>query len=408
MKKFFLYAILLSTTVLSSCIEDDEVISTPECAITAFSVGDITCTLHTKAYDGGDSTYTKKVQGSSIVFNIDQINGRIYPTDSLESWIDVTHIVPSITSNGVVAVHSTVAEDSLFHSLSSTDSLDLTYPYDIAVIAYNGTSYKRYTLEMPKKQEVDDTLRWEVDDSTANIAQDFKIHVLQNEIYSFGKDDTEVDYSSVVLFKDKFYALDGNQMIKTSQDGQTWEPTGKQAQALLAADEWYLYAWNGTEIVCADETMQTWTSAGVKDLNYLPNENVSYVAYSRDKSGTTQDVVMVGRRDGKTEVWHKVSSNNEMVNEDWQRVVQSSLSSYVLPQAEVMSNVVRADDLLLVLCDTTFYISEDNGISWYEMNETMAVPEDMKTGVQTRLAVTNNTLWLWQSGEPGKKWKGDI
>lgn len=403
MKKVVLYALLLATAVLISCVKDEKTLETPECAITAFSVGDITCTLHTKAHDGSDSTYTKKIKGSSIVFNIDQIKGEIYPVDSLEPWVDVTHIVANIVSNGVAYGKSSVDVDTTYYAISTTDSLNLTNPYDLAIIAYDGRSFKRYKFSMPKKAVSSDTLKWEVRDDF-KVNGDFKMFNFKGDIYYFQKDDAKIDYASVVMFNDAFYAKDKEDNIVKSEDGETWNTVSEAPVNLLAADKWNLYGFDGTSLTQTSD-LETWKSIGEKDLIDLPKENISYVAYSRNTG--IQDVVMIGLTDKTPVVWHKISSDNDVLNEEWQNIARSS-SKYPLPADQRLSNVVRINDALYVICGKSFYKSSDNGINWNKQDARFALPEGVDAEAPVRMVVKDNTLFLAQSGTSGKMWSGNL
>ena len=84
-------ALLAMSLCMASCISDDETTETsPECVITSFAVGKITSYVTEKEYDKDgnekDVIKTKSILGTDIKFNIDQVNGHIYTTDSLPYW----------------------------------------------------------------------------------------------------------------------------------------------------------------------------------------------------------------------------------------------------------------------------------------------------------------------------------
>ena len=78
----------VAACLATSCLKEEETVSSPECAITAFTVGDIKTAMTIQTADGSDSTVTRVLSGSSIHFNIDQLNGTIYSVDSLPRWVN--------------------------------------------------------------------------------------------------------------------------------------------------------------------------------------------------------------------------------------------------------------------------------------------------------------------------------
>ena len=80
-----LFAIL--TSALFSCNSDDEITDTVtvsnDCIITGVTLGNIPREMHTTGYFGQDSAYWVSINGSYYPFHVDQINNRIFNTDSL-------------------------------------------------------------------------------------------------------------------------------------------------------------------------------------------------------------------------------------------------------------------------------------------------------------------------------------
>ena len=97
---------MMTVFSLASCLSDDTIETTPQCAITGFTINSITCDVKVKKYDqyghATDTIVQKTLYGTQVHFNIDQLNGHIYTTDSLPNWVDLTAVVPNTLSQGDV------------------------------------------------------------------------------------------------------------------------------------------------------------------------------------------------------------------------------------------------------------------------------------------------------------------
>ena len=110
-----LFVVALS---LVSCLKDDDTTSdVPTCAITSFSIGDLTSYVTVKKSNGSDTVYTRTIGGSNIYFNIDQVNNRIFTVDSIAPWANLKRVLTTATSTGTIYFKQ--ATDSLYYRLTS-------------------------------------------------------------------------------------------------------------------------------------------------------------------------------------------------------------------------------------------------------------------------------------------------
>ena len=117
--------VAVALTVVS-CLKDKEVVTYPQCAITSFTVGNITTYFTTKTSDGlYDSIYSRVIDGSSIGFNIDQLKGEIESVDSIIGWADISRVVPTITYSGLIFCKQR-GWDNYYSFTSGVDSVDFT------------------------------------------------------------------------------------------------------------------------------------------------------------------------------------------------------------------------------------------------------------------------------------------
>ena len=162
-----IWGIMLATVTLFSqvaCMSDNDVTTTPECAIVNFSVGSITSPYVDKKYDSSgnatDTIVSRTIAGSEIFFNIDQVNGRIYNVDSLPNWVSLKAVVPSFRSYGNVYMLVDEENDLYYTLTSGADSIDFSKKVRLMCVSTDKTSSRFYDVEINKHATNTDTLEW--------------------------------------------------------------------------------------------------------------------------------------------------------------------------------------------------------------------------------------------------------
>ena len=429
----------LSLAIICSCIKDDEVENSPECVIKSMSVNDITSYLTTKASDGTDSIYTRTISGKSIKFNIDQVNGRIYSIDSLPYWTNLKRVVASFNYEG--HLYAKWAADSTYYPVTSGhDSLDFSTPLELRVYATDGTSSKHYTAVIYRYTANADSLLW-----AEPIYFDFqptsnsKLITAGNRLYLFADNEgkpsvrysevdgsawlfypeltttaNHLDYQSVQYFNDKFYALDTDGTIYASTDGVTWDTaSNRTVQKLLAADRFYLYAFDGSQII-ATADLNTWTANGSRHIDMLPEQFITSAAYDTRTNSNLQVDVMAGVTSQHTEnavVWYKIAAKEQTSNQQWDYITVSSDNQYPLPALDNLV-IFHYNDALYALGGDNkwFYKSEDNGITWKQVTEYQFPPSTLKANTPVNIAVSGEHIIMMQTANEGGiiMWKGKI
>ena len=396
----------------TSCIEDESVEPTPECAITAFSISDIKTIIHTLGYDGGDSTYTRTLSGGEVKFNIDQINGRIYNIDSLPNWVDITHVVPSVTAFG--SVYCKPDKDSLYYYLTSgKDSVDFTTPVNMLVTGTDGVSYKKYTVTISKSIADADSLIWTLADSALAVSGDFRTLVVNDTVRIFQAND-DVDYRTVQVFGEWFVGVDADGNVKTSSDGIRWTQTAlPKVTSLLSSDRYYLHGFNGSSFVSTSDLV-SWEPSGMTDLGKVPTSKVSSVSYPSKTNENLMNVVLVGQTPEDTThsvTWFKMSAPLDIVNQEWSYIGITSENSYGLPHFSNMSNIFMYNGAINIIGDGYLYLSHDNGITWKRQERFLIMPKDFDDSLPVQCVVAQDYVYLIQSGDGtrnGRMWKGYI
>jgi len=444
-KKAFLYlAVVVSSLIMTSCLDDDDTDYSLECAITGFTIDDLTCTLETTASDGSDSTYEVTIEGDDIYFNIDQLNNTITNVDSLVSWANVKRVVPTITSDGTIYYKQYT--DSVYYPLSNgSDSLDFSEPVEFVVFANDGSSYKKYTATINVSVNNADSLLWNrVNNSDFKTSGDNHSVFLGDRLFVFSSNDGEtivtstsmlsdgyswsepaatsgasgiIDYSSVKAYKGKLYALDSNGHVYSStyeERGKTWtQVSGKTFESFLAVDSLRMYFYDGNEITGTSD-FETWTGYGNTRLSYLPQTNISSVCYTLKTNSEIQVVVMSGLNDlidDNAVVWYKVSSSDDEVDEEWSYIKITNDNSHPLPKMPNLQMWRYNGALYATGGGTTdypyeyIYQSDDNGITWRAKTSLFMLPENVVGSTSPlSIAVNDNVIWMAQSGDG--LWKG--
>ena len=441
-----IYGLLLSLAVMAtlatSCMkDDDEIQSSPECVITKFTVGDIDTEVSIKLASGKDTIVTRTIGGSSVAFNIDQINNKIYSVDSLPSWVDISGVIPTVNSTGYVYIKE--GDETDFHQFASgTDSVDFTKPVKFLIIATDGVSTKEYTAQIFKKDSEADSLAWKaVEGADLQLEGAHRTLTLADRIYVFGESEGQaivtsssflsegaswrkpaqltceqgsVDWTSVVAYNGYLYALntEGHICRSTNDErGETWSVVSDRVFArLLGTDELYLYACDESGI-WGSADLQNWAECGSSDLDMLPETNIATVSYVSKTNPAMRNAVMCGLTSANSDnavVWYKVSSANESINQKWNYVQVAADNVYACPKLDNLSIICHNAEMYAIGGNNAgIYVSADNGISWHLQTKKKLLPAEV-TGQSTPASMVagNGYLWLIQSG--GKVWRGKI
>lgn len=441
-----IYALMLSLCAMmlvTSCLEEDETVTTPECFIASMTVADIVTETSVKLANGTDTIITKTIGGNEVFFNINQLTGDITAVDSLPDWVNLTKVVPTFTFTGAGVF---VLRDSLYYRfVNGSDSLDFSKPASILVIASDGYSAKRYTVKINKRKGETDSLAW-TQPMGLNLQLEGKHRtvVLADRMYVFAENGGTptvtsssflsegaswrkpatlkceqglIDWQSVRVFGDKMYALttDGTLCATTNEErGETWTPVegvDETFVSLLSADNNYLYAFNGENIV-GTKDMQEWTDCGSADMDMLPQTCVFSAYYKSRTNPNMSNVVMGGlnaNNDNHAVIWYKVSAADPTMDQAWNYVQVTGENEYGCPKLDNFSMTYYANELYAIGGEYEgLYTSADNGVSWRLVKEKRMLPDnlDRQGGKPATLVAGNGCLWIIQSG--GNVWCGKL
>ena len=394
-KKLFSLLIIVAAMVsLTSCLSDTDVEVTyyDDTAITAFSLGTINRYNHTTKTDGtGDSIYVTKIAGSSYKFYIDQVNALIYNPDSLPVNCDAKHVICSFsTKNGGVVMlklKDMWGRDSIGY-YQSTDSIDLSTPIKVRVYSNRGNAYKEYVLKLNVHKQTGDEFAW--GKATAEGADQLgarRFAQLGNSMWLFCQaSDKTIGYQLVNGSWQKASELEGDDAYKSvatlgnslytysngylyqSADGVNWSKmdTPNQIKQIIGGSGSRLYALTTSGLAYTTDG-QTWVNDALdSNADALPESDINLMAMPSKVNANTNNLTLIGNRNGKTVVWTKVEENGEHAdNNAWALLPEDSYNQKTLPCLEGLQVVVYDGGLLATGSSTSlFYKSLDHGLTW--------------------------------------------
>lgn len=365
--------LMLCTSCLKGNDGDDTLYN--DTAVSAFSLGTLNRYLHTTSSTGQDSIYMTTIVGSNYRFTIDQVGHRIYNPDSLPVGTDVEHVICNLTTynNGIAFFESLTSPDSMRY-YSSTDSVDFSVPRKLRVYAYSSPNYVTYTVNVNVHKQDGDEFNWMAMTALSGEAQQAfddrdkgKSEALAAGMKQF------IGHSTTEL-----YALSDDNLLMFSTDGgQTWN------EDLL------------------DD-----------DASLLPTDDIASVCYDYPHTTSTDYVLMVGLRDGKCRMWHKIIDYSATITQgQWVFMEEvDNNTTQRLPGMKGLSLVKYGDKVLAFGLDGSslaVYESKDNGLTW-NASSTYALPSGLDNSAPIDVVVdSENCLWIVQSAT-NQVWRGRL
>ncbi len=439
-----LVALIIASLTMTACdpSSDAEYIPSRDCLITSVTMGTLKRTLHTKGSQGQDSTYTVSVNGALYPIYIDQVENRIYNADSLPVGTNVEKVAFTTfnVKNSVVIKSLATGNDTLF---SATDSTDFSRERTFKVYSEDLLSSREYTMELRVHNEEADTFAWQrmAEGASLPLASfvESRTFCHDGSIYVFGQladgnaqvvttrtqqpDFTTatdlplvagrpVNARSVQYFRNAFYALAGNSLVRSVTGTDNWSEVGSplaiDALAAVHGDSLYALA-DGKLYATANGTQ--WTRCITDTPDALPQTQMAAAAQSQRTDPQTVSLILTGQRDGEPVVWrHDLDLPGSFVY-PWINLPQTEeLGDYACPLLH--STALAAYDNAVVLTGVTdaqelapFYVSRDYGRTW-KAGEWKR--PDLKGVTAVSAAVdADQYLWIVCSGK-GTVYKGRI
>ena len=413
-KSFLTLATLLLVTMFSGCSSDNEITSglTPDCAITAVTMGTLYRNYQTTLDDGRDTSYVITVPGSAFPMQIDQLKNEVYNTDSLPQGTMVDKIIFStFTTDGSVLLRKLDGNDTLY---STKDTLDFTTPRKFTVYASDGSGSREYTVKVNVHQADPEAYTWIADGGTnVDIAamSDMKMLVDNDMLYLWGKKDgttvlmtrqdaentqwmysettgaENIDLQSITRFNGTFFATCTDGLMK-SADGKTWETVTANIVPLnlFGTSDTEIFA-STAEGIYGSHDGSTWTACETDaPASLLPQASVVTARQPLITNSKIENIVAVGYIGTTSVVWKKEIDLTGVETNPW---------SYYPYTEENTKNLPYLQGLSMIKYENNLYAAgiRDGKVEIYESVDgarTWAVP-DVKTIRQNRPADRDKT-----------------
>lgn len=447
MKQLYLVLLTLCAAALTatSCINKDEVVLSSDCGIISFKVGNISSDFTYTDKNGVKHTERRVIDGSYILFNIDQEHGTIETVDSMPFWADFHRVCPTIVCHGNPYLVN--PDGSYWYINSGSDSLDFSRETKIIVASTDGLYRKPYTLKMHKHSQLSDTMIWKpLTDCNLKLDTDDFTPVQFNSrlyIFSAGTDGktkmtssadgiawTEPENlrfagsptpapvvipSTITTYNNRIYGTDADGKLYSTGNSMEWSlvDTGdRQLKRTITSDAYYMYALNATgDTILATMDTKAWIPAGTADLDHLPSTFISSASSSSATNPKQQICSLFGLEpDGKTcAAWFKVSSQLDEINQKWEYINPVEWNKYPMPEL-TNPTITGANGIYFLTGDDykSVWKSMDYGISWREQTSVYSMPEtlDSTNGVARFVLLDDLTLFIIQNG--GQVWTGEL
>jgi hypothetical protein len=327
------------------------------------------------------------------------------------------------------------------------DSLNFEKPIVFKLYSQTGLHGKTYTAQINVHQQDPEEMTWTQMAGNFPRLQAQKAIYLNGNVYVFAEQENQVgmtmtasnngkewtalqnldiptkaDYASVLAWNNYLYIIaeDG---LYTSANGLNWEKvsTSQNLARLLAAID-------GKKLIAADaEGHYMESTDGMEWKVYeslpegFPKAHTAFESYALDTNEDINRVVLLECNEEKTDsvttAWMQLDTDN-----DWSEI-RSEKAIYACPRLENAA-MIRYNGKLytfggpgrrssaLAAFDKLF-CSEDNGITWKIVNESILFPEDFESkyeaahGNYSYIVDDNHFIWImW--GETGEVWKGRL
>lgn len=405
---------------MASCISSKEtdLSSYTDAAISSFSLGTLNRYFHTTKKNGGDSIYKRTFAGSSYRFHIDQVNRKIYNTDSLPIGTDIKHVLCNVGAKNSSTILIREDENTL-KFYNAADSIDFTEMRQFLVYTLNNEgNYTTYDVSVNVHKELGDVfIRHKlVTNETLKKLSNVEAHYWNKQMYISG----DLGDQNVTYTVDK----DGKLNPFYSENNEL--PEGIKRWIGSTKNEIYALSTNNRLMVSKDFG-GSWKEDKLDDMpELLPTQDIAYVSYPLDYANNTEYALIVGNRskdvysaDKTAMVWRKIVDSDEYTPDGiWTFMDWEDDAECTLPRLENFSMVAYDDGILAIggaaveegedVQYTAIYQSRDDGITW-KYNANYQLPGDFDPKVNSiGMAVDDSaTIWLF-CGKSGEIWYGRL
>lgn len=431
----------------TSCLTDaEETEPTSSVALLSFCINDLK-TQYTVTLDNGeDSTYTVITNTSDLRFAIDHEQGLVYNIDPIAYGTDVTHVVPSMSVDGYVFYYK--GEDKIVYS--SGDTVNFASPVKFTVVSYDEKFSRDYLISINVSKTDPKVTYWEqIEDATfpSGLFVALKGVIKDSRLYVFGCDDegncyttstaisdgtlwsdavewngiedgSEVDCSSITLFKGQFYVL-VNSILYRSIDGVVWEVAADEDISCLfaVAEGVSPTVWGIADNVFVSSTdLLVWDATAQHATNEI--KRVAFFNEALRTNPHIQRTIVVATleqaADTCAKVWSKLSTEKV-----WTEVLPVEGNIYGCPNLENLAVISYRGRMYafggksLGMRDVSIeafgacYESRDNGVTWRVRDNAFSLSRDFIGRDENFSAIVDDQDRVWIIwNKSGEVWRG--
>lgn len=442
----FLLSAVLSLTV-GSCSLENEVSTSSEAVITSFTMGYYKVAYHDLNVDRRDTIIYITEGGVMYPMTIDQLNNRIYNTDSLTYGSIINAVTSTVYTKGTL-FYSYADDPETTYLWSGSDSLDFTRKMFFIVVSTDGTYTRTYSLDVNVSKVFADSVKWTERDSVGfPLMTELSSVVRKDTIYCFGKDSqgaASVSFRDVVHGKwngsialsglpsdgwitdvmvcnGSFYTVSGG-VLYASETALDWKSVKTGIKSLLVSNGDYgeLWAVSQDNYILHTTDMTKWdTVQAVPDNFPLSRTNIYTEPLLTNRNIKRSVLTGISGDNPYASVWTKLS-----VDSVWTSVDMPEKKELRLPAEKNLSVFMYEETLIAVGLNTEWFRQScDNGVTWYECDSYIDTDDDseaswdhymqlpssfkFKENASTGFTCTvDDTGSIWILNEKGKVWRG--
>lgn len=453
-KSIYAIAVLFCLlTGLSSCLEGDETDYSiyRDCAITAFSLKDISWEVTTKNKAGNDSTYTQTVTASAYHFTIDQMRGLIYNTDSLPAGTKVNKVLVNLTADGN-AVYNKGTGDEM--GMLQSDSIDFTKDVKATVYSISGEYSKAYTIRVNVHQVDPDSSQWFQNkvEWCGKELQTPKAATFGDKVAVFGIQDGKLmvttanqgsmswssleevqgvtnaaKYDNVVAFQDILYMVDGD-VLYVSEDAVSWTQmqTNAPIHQLFGCNSNNMFAVSDKSFLISNDGL-AWNNITTENPEIIPNQNIFSYTVPTSTNQSIERTLTFGQITESTDTiasaWYLTNGNQDGYSNQWSYMYTTrDNNNWALPNLKNLVVLFYRKYLIAfgneclnggkITSFENMLVSKDWGLTWKDQaNETLDIyptlPAALKGNEQEFAAYVDkdHNIWIMFCGS-GDIWCG--
>lgn len=435
--------LFVAACVITSCLDSDGMVyeTNYKSSITAFSFDSIITYYPSVTEEGKDTTLSKYVVGTEYPFIIDQLQGKIYPADSLPVGTDVSKVVVNISAEGYYIFVEAGENDTIW---SNTDSLDFTNPVQFKVLSEMDTFGQIYTAQIDVHKQDPEIMSWtKLAKLGTNIKAPKAVYANGN-IFVFTEEETQVavtsttdgkewtslqtidlpmkaDYTTAIEWAGKIYML-ADKELYVSENGINWTKveTEQTFSALLASSKNKMVGIDTDNHYIESANATNWEKYQVMPADF-PKAPFTSVSYALTTNASMERIVLMGNNtieeDTTNVVWSQIDNEHEWASMTYENN-KELCPKFENPTIIHYNNKLYAfggpaKDGTTLHAFEQFYLSKDNGISWEPVTENLLFPDEFATlyeqaeGNYTCFVDKNNFVWIIWSNT-GEVWRGRI